>query len=406
MKDAENLVKLLVRAEPEYFKSVLGTQFGTDLPDIDPAEGKRSVRDSFAQVLSFIPFQHRRELDEWAERINLLADAPGQDAVQAIRQDRLDESRHEAFDIVGNQFDRSLWLFSNEPRFFQEALDIRLATVFRQSATCYSGYLGPKSLTLKDDTESLNSFHASLAKQFNCPPDQVSVEVFRRVHPDSETGDDVSLYQVNIHHNLAPEVVDCVKHNRLDSTQITRAVCAFVTYEPSNGTIEVLSKDKGAREELARNVADLLLESPISGERIPLKQYHFQCLAEPFSFDVAGEKIEWVKVTQLGYSVSGRTTQFRITAKDMADIHTAACSEIGAHFRFSDHSLTMATISLRVRKQTGERARTVQIALRGQNGCNIKTKREKDRTLCDCLLERWGIVQEVGHELSAAANNA
>jgi hypothetical protein len=157
---------------------------------------------------------------------------------------------------------------------------------------------------------------------------------------------------------------------------------------------------------LARLTADLLLESPISGERIPIKQYDYQCLAGPFVFDIAGEKVDWVRVTQLGYSISGRTVEYRIGTRDPDDIHAAACQDIAQQFRFSDHRLTVARITVRIRKQMGERARTVHIMLRGDNGCNIKTKREKDRVLCDRLLEKWGIVKEIGDEFLAAASDA
>ena len=34
--------------------------------------------------------------------------------------------------------------------------------------------------------------------------------------------------------------------------------------------------------------------------------------------------------------------------------------------------------------------------LTGQQWCNIKTKREKDRALCDRLLAKWNLVKEVG----------
>ena len=51
-----------------------------------------------------------------------------------------------------------------------------------------------------------------------------------------------------------------------------RAVSSHITYEPANGHLEVLSKDTdGPGSALARIVADTLLQSPITGEKIPLK---------------------------------------------------------------------------------------------------------------------------------------
>ena len=406
MNDAENLSKLLSHAQPKEFRVFMAEDFQVELPEVEPKKGKRETRAGFAEVLSSLSVADRQKMEEVAEKIVLLTDGPGQDAVDSVRHKHFTEAQQEAFDKFRNQYDRSLWLFRDDPHLFNEAINARFADVFRQSASCYSGFVGPKNLALKDAPSSVDVFHDKVAEQFKCSKDQVAVQVFRRLHPDSKTGDDVTLYQVSIHYNLAPEAVECVKDSQLDSQQVTRAVSSFITYEPKNGNLEVLSKDSNGREALARLAADHLLMSPITGERVPLKRYDYQCLARPFQFDIAGEKVDWVRVTQLGYTKSGRSMVLKIGAKDPDDIYQASRDMVTADFKFSRHLITFAQISVKIRKQHGERARTVHIVLRGENGCNIKTKREKDRVLCDHLLEKWGIVREIGDESLAAANVA
>ncbi|BCO30078.1 hypothetical protein TspCOW1_01810 [Thiohalobacter sp. COW1] len=404
MNDAENLSKMLNHVQPDYFRKFIAEHFQVELQEIDPKKGKREIRAGFADTLSSLPVAERQKMEELAEKIVLLTDGPGQDAVDSVRYEHFTEAaQQEAFEKLGNQYDRSLWLFGEDLRLFNEAIDARSAAVFRQSASCYSGFIGPKDLVLREDTASVDTFHEKVAEQFKCPKDQVAVQVFRRLHPDSQTGDDVALYQVSIHYNLAPEAVECVKDSQLDSQQVTRAVSSFITYEPDNGNLEVLSKDGNGREALARLAADHLLRSSITGERIPLKRYDYQCLATPFQFDIQGENVDWARVTQLGYTKSGRSMILKIGIKDPDDIYQASRDMVTADFKFSRHVITFAQISLKIRKQSGERARTVHIVLRGENGCNIKTKREKDRVLCDHLLEKWGIVREIGDESLAAA---
>ena len=92
MKDAEHLAKLLAGSTPTFFKSILSERFDTNLPDIDPKAGKRSIRARFAEALSFLPVNSRRDLDDWAERVTLLTDAPGMDAVKRVRQQRFGHS--------------------------------------------------------------------------------------------------------------------------------------------------------------------------------------------------------------------------------------------------------------------------------------------------------------------------
>ncbi|MEW7978537.1 MAG: hypothetical protein AB2813_01655 [Candidatus Sedimenticola endophacoides] len=407
MNDAENLSKLLNHAQPEYFRVFMAEQFKVDLPEIDSKKGKREIRTEFSEVLSFLSVADRHEMEEWAEKIVLLTDGAGQDAVDSVRYSHFSKEQQEAFEKRKNQYDRSLWLYAESYHLFNEALNARLADVFRQSKSCYSGFLGPKDLALKDDAMAIGAFHEKNADQYKCSQDQVAIQVFRRLHPDSQTGEDVALYQVSIHYNLAPEAVECVKDSQLDSLQVTRAVSSFVTYEPANGNLEVLSKDRTDREALARLVADHLLKSPVTGERVPIKRYDYQCLASLFQFDITGENVDWVRVTQLGYTKSsGRSVVLKISIKDPYDIYHASKDMIGAQFSFDQHPINYAQVSVRIRKLPGERARTVHIILGGENNCNIKTKRERDRVLCDRLLEKWNIVREIGDESLATADVA
>ena len=83
---------------------------------------------------------------------------------------------------------------------------------------------------------------------------------------------------------------------------------------------------------MSRIVADLLLKSPITGDKIPLKQYDYQSLAAPRSFDLSGEDVASVKVIELGYTTANhRSLLVKIWAKDVDDIYTAARSHAMSH---------------------------------------------------------------------------
>jgi hypothetical protein len=143
-------------------------------------------------------------------------------------------------------------------------------------------------------------------------------------------------------------------------------------------------------------MADSLLHSPITGDKIPLKQYEYQSLAAPRNFDVTDEAVEWVKVVELGYTSSNhRSLLVKIWSKDVDDIYTAARSLISPSFDFRHHQINYAKLSIRIKKVGKERARTISVILRDDNKCNVKTKREKDRALCDRLLAKWHLVKEI-----------
>lgn len=396
MNDAENLSKLLGHLPPAVFREFMMGEFGLEMPDLDKKQGKQEQRAVMASVLSALDVNARRRIEDVAESIMLLSDGAGQDVIEGISQDIVGDNAKAVFAAIPNQYERALWLHLNVPELFEDALNARQADVFRQSVSCYSGYVAPKDLTVLDDAAARQAFHQAVAQRLGCAADTVAVQVFKRLRPDTLTGEDVDLYQVSVHHNRPPVIEDYVQDSELVHQEVIRAVSSHITYEPANGHLEVLSKDTDGREALARIVADSLLQSPITGEKIPLKQYDYQTLAGPRSFDLSGEDVASVKVVELGYTTANhRSLLVKIWAKDVDDIYTAARSLISLSFDFRHHHINYAKLSIRTKKVGKDRARTITVILRDDNKCNIKTKREKDRALCDRLLAKWQLVKEI-----------
>ncbi len=396
MNDAENLTKLLSHLPPETFHNFITNEIGILLAPLDPKESKKKQRKAMEDALSAIDVTRRQKIEEIAERIVLLTDGAGQDVIEGFSGNIFDESDREDFAALRNQYQRALWLYVNEPNLFKEALDSRQADIFRQSVSCYSGFIAPTALSVITDKTIQDIFHQNIAQQLGCGIDAVAIQIFKRLRPDTQTGEDVDLYQISIHYNRPPEIMDCVQDSELVPQEIIRAVSSHITYEPATGHLEVLSKDTSGREILARIVADLLLQSPISGDKIPIKQYDYQSLTAPRNFELAGENISSVKVTELGYRISNQTLLVKIWAKNPDDIYTAAKSLISPTFDFRQHHLTYVKLCICLKKIGKDRARTITILLRDDNKCNIKTKREKDRALCDRLLAKWNLVKEIG----------
>ena len=400
MIDAENLTRLLGHLPPKTFHELVVESFRTPLTALDEKQNKTEQRAAMSEQLLALPIGKRKGMEDEAEKIMLLSDGPGQDVIEGFRELIPGLNNRISFAALKTQHERAYWLYSNNRKLFAEALDARQADIFRQSSTCYSGFTAPAQLNFHFDEVSISKFHSEMAQKLACNANDVAVQVFKRMRPDAEHGEDVDLYQVSIHYNRPPEVVEKVENSALRNQEVIRAVSSYATYEPVNGHLEILSRDNVGREELARLVADVLLESPITGERIPLKSYDYQCLAGDFTFDLSTEPtVASAKIIELGYSNGeNRSGVMKIWAKDVDDIHTVAKKLIGPTFTFSSHRLNYARISVRTHKAAGERARNISIVMRDENKCNIKTKRDKDRALCDRLLARWGLVKEIGNE--------
>ena len=405
MNDAENLSKLLGHLPPAVFREFMVDEFALAMPELDKKQGKQEQRTVMKSVLSALEVSKRQTIEEVAERIVLLSDGPGQDVIEGFSQDIFGDDNKAEFSTIPTQYERALWLHLHEPALFEEALNARQADVFRQSVSCYSGYVAPKDLTVLDDAAARQAFHQAVALQLDCAADAVAVQVFKRLRPDTLTGEDVDLYQISVHHNRPPEIIDCVQASELVSQEVIRAVSSHITYEPANGHLEVLSKDTDGREALARIMANSLLQSPITGDKIPLKQYDYQSLAAPRNFNIAGEPVTSVKVVELGYTMANhRSLLVKIWARDVDDIYTAAQSLLFPSFDFRDHRINYAKLSIRIKKVGKERARTIAVILRDDNKCNIKTKREKDRALCDRLLAKWHLVKEINDVAEESAD--
>lgn len=398
MNDAENLCKLLTHLPPGVFHTFMVREFGVALPDLDSRLGKRKQRESMESVLSAMDIRSRQRIEETAERIVLLSDGPGQDVIDGISRDVFDDQERAVFAALRNQYERALWLYEHKSALFETAINGRQADVFKQSSSCHSGFLVPKNLCVLEDDQARQAFHQAMAEYLGCENSAVAVQVFKRIHPDSQTGEDVELYQVSVHHNRPPEFVESVQDSELVPQEVVRAVSLHITYEPPHGFLEVLSKGSDGREAIAVMVADLLLKSPITGEKIPIKQYDYQSLAAPRSLDISGDNVDSVKVTELGYSTANhRSMLVKIWSRDADDIYVAARELITPTFDFRHHRLNYVKLSIRVKKDGKDRARTIYVILREDNQCNIKSKREKDRALCDRLLAKWKLVKEIGH---------
>jgi len=400
MTDYEYISKLIRHLPPVVCRTFLVEQTAVEIPELNTKDTLTAQRGALSAHMSEISFHTLQKLEEVCESIALLSDGPGQDVIEGIKQEINKDKGLEAFSALRNPYQKSLWFFEHEPSLFEEALNSRQADLFRQSQSCYSGFLADIDLILHEDEHSQERFHEAAAAHFSCPKDEIAIQVFRRLRCDTTAEPTIALYQVSIHYNRSPEIVECVQHSELVANEVVRAISSHITYEPDKGYVEVLSKDTQGREALAAIVAETLLASPITGESVPIKQYDYQSLAAPRNFDITNEPVTSVKVLELGYAgpVCGSSIA-KVSIRDPQDIYSAAKSLYNnPAFEFRDYTLNYAKISIKIRKEGRGRARTITIELRGDNRCNIKTKREKDRALCDHLLHKWNLVKEVSKD--------
>jgi len=159
MKDARNLAKLFSHLPPETFRIFVIEEFGFPLPELNGKDEKRKQRADLKQAINGLTVSDRQKVEEIAEKVVLLCDAPGQDATDGVREEIFDDEDCEAFDKLSNQYGRSLWLYRNEFYLFKRAPDWRQADHLHQSESYYDGFVAPKELKVPDDDIAVREFH-------------------------------------------------------------------------------------------------------------------------------------------------------------------------------------------------------------------------------------------------------
>ncbi len=398
MGNTDNLAKLLKALPPIKLHEFVSSQLEVALPALNGHQAKEEQRESLAAALAKLDLAMQQQIEKVAGQLILLTDGPGQDVVEGLREGIFNTAEQKDFNQLSNKYERVLWLYLSAPRLFKEALDARQADILRQSRACYTGFIAPKRLVIVNNGAVRHTFHEQVTQQLGCAMQDLTIHIFMRRRLDLQSGEEIDLYQISLHHNASLQSVSSKKTSCMQSS--------YLTYEPASGELEVSSETPEHREILARITVDTLFRQPFSGQKIPLKQYAYQRLSESCLFDLSEEdSVAFVKVTELGYTEADRTLQVKTWVNDTEDIYTAAKLMLGAKFDFRKHRLTYAKLSIRLKKIGQDRARILAVILSGDNRCNIKAKREKDRKLCERLLTKLQLIREIGEAMPVEATD-
>lgn len=413
MNDAVHLHQLLGYLPPTLLRSFLVDEFNCSLPACDKSLLKRDQRQVLSTALNQLDIQFRLHINSIAESIILLSDEIGHVVLDGFAHDYCEPSIYQFFIGLPDQYQRSLWIFTHHRALFEEALYARQADIVRKNVACYSGFMAAQYLPVVDTVESRNTIQCEVASHLGCPVTSVAIEITQQVRSSDTNEYAVEVIHIRIDHNTHPMLMDCVRKGERVSRRIIRAETSHITYEPASGHIEVWSTTSINRAFLAQLLTRVLLHSNESvrpdsavdtaAELTPIKYYDYQLLSTPNVFDLSEEPIAHTKVVELGYcDAANRTFLMKINHLDSDDIYTASKSLINPLFDFSHYPLNYAKLAVRVRQAGTERERTISIILRGDNECNIKSKHDQDRVLCDRLLHKWHLIKDQKKRASSA----
>ncbi len=333
--------------------------------------------------------QARLRLD--AERIDRMSDEIGQRAILALAPDR------DLIVSLENAYARTLWLFINEPDLFRRAEEACFVDHARRGRT-WDGFSGPKELAVSETPENMAALAEKVRGHFR-EGEKIKVDVFKRVRPGLD-GEEYELVQVTIYREGLPNSFLVFEGDELERLVHKPVFEIALTYEPDNGVIEVIAKEKAGRAELAKIFAETLLEQKISGERIPLRHYDLSGLARPHDFPTDPEDgIESVVIRMLKLNPMDGSAFVTIEPRGESGetIYEASRRLFSERDPFAnDYGVVRARISIRFRSDSvNPRGKTLTFNLSGPNGCDLKGKTEKERLIGEKYLVRWGLAEDL-----------
>ncbi|MBF0311614.1 MAG: hypothetical protein HQL56_19045 [Magnetococcales bacterium] len=327
------------------------------------------------------------------DRIQAMTDEPGQ---WAIFQTAIDKTRLEG---LANPHERAMWLFRAEPAAFRQAEEIRYTDTRRQGRM-WSGFVGPRHLVPSRDTSEHRRFEEKVCSLFGSR--NARLDLFERTRPGRDSQPE-RLVQAVIYRDGLPDAG--LEFNALGELELRPRRPVFelaITYEPNSGVIEVVANGVEQRTRLARLFAEIILQQGILGLRIPLRQYDLSRLLAPCDFPTDPEDgIDAVKVTWLKLRRQASTLPCIALISKWEDRHSV--HEHAQHLIVAPEGMPQqfqtdeAIISIRLRPARGStgRRRTINVTITLPNGCNLKSKTEKERLICDKYLPLWGLVKEI-----------
>ena len=356
------------------------------------------VRKSILEIVEELDGEGLSTLNFNAERINSLTDQLGQNILKHfVNDDELDR-----YHQLKNEHDRALWFFLEDQARFRQVEDSWYADTKRQGRM-WNGYSGPKNVEISKNPVHKDSFQENLMKEYRAVGN-IKVDIYERKRPrpygegaeDSEE-EEIDIIQIMVYREDLPTTHLAFEKSDLVPKIFRTVKEVAITYCPDSGEIEVVSE--GDRDAIVKIFSETLLQAEIKGERVPLKQYDISKLLRTMAFSHDAEDyIEWVKVTMLkvGPYDNNNNVTLDVSTKEQKEIYEVSKEYFDENDPLqSGFRLKQARISIRFfPDEENRRGKTLHVKLSEPNGCDLKSKSQKERLIGEKYLERWGLVKK------------
>ncbi|KSO09274.1 hypothetical protein [Pseudomonas aeruginosa] len=399
----------------------------------DSAKGKLPVesRQAFFHCAAKLDAAIRQRIEDAVERVMLLGDDYGAQAVQSLLDERRDDDAA-VLEMPSDRFSRALHLCilqefpeagaRREVRFDQAEHEQVMHRQWK-SEHFSSHYLGPKGVKPKNDGDVQETLRTRIAELFpHVPKDQILIEQFVRhglSHAQRDDDDDAEGEPLTLLHTVCATFNGSTAHYRqvedghVVDHEEPAAMSAHFSWEPATGALTVFCENREARRELATIFRDVVLAHEGAIDDMPIRQFDLfgfstsamlKRLEQDRIADIERVEILQIKVAkpfEQPLELGGKSVVRQLASKmeitrdrrDGRNIYQVAYEDYSAE-DLTQYALAQVKLVMRMAKQPHRKAHNVAVQITAPNGLNDKSKTEDDRKRVLEQLIRIGVLSE------------
>ncbi len=335
--------------------------------------------------------RQRQDFKDLARRIDQMTDEVGQEFLARLVKNRAE------YQAQGDPYNQAAWVLLHEQSIFAQAESERFADEARLTAK-WDSFRVLSNVNQLPDLEGLKEY---LTQHFG-GDDEVLVELFERERPSID-GTTESLQQVMVYREGVPSLLKEVSKEKkaLRETMVRPAREYAFLWNPKKGELEVVTRKKQEREQLAQLFTSKGLGIELAPEKLERRQLTLNILKSnpvlPFTRE---EGIEQVSVSYLKFkstrSSGAYTAQSPARKAHEKDVYQVMKEDEVEHFLNCDHySIAEASIAVKFRKREGQsRGNSTTIILKDPCTSNLQDLTERERYLSWNKLKEWGLTHD------------
>ncbi|WP_257287946.1 hypothetical protein [Endozoicomonas sp. SESOKO2] len=383
--------RVLKYVRDDYCRKLLQLTGVTKAQRIIAQEPEISTTVNLVDTYANLDKRHRKTFEDLTRRIDQMTDEVGQEFLARLVKNKAE------YTAQGDPYNKAAWALLHEQTLFEQAENERFADEARLTAK-WDSFKVLSTVSQLPDLEGLKDY---LTQHFG-GDDEVLVDLFQRERPGID-GKIETLQQVMVYREGLPSLLKEVskKKKALRETMIRPAREYAFLWNPKKGELEVVTRKKQEREQLAQLFTSKALGVKEAPQKLERRQLTLDVLKSnpvlPFNRQ---EGIEQVSVSYLKFKstrsdavYTAQSPAYKAHEKDVYQVMKEDETEL--FLNCDQYSVVEASIAVKFRKREGQnRANSTTITLKDPCTSNLQDLTERERYLSWNKLKEWGLTHD------------